>query len=148
MIHIKRKWIGVAESVLTEVSDETEISKGRLQSKDSDAIVSSARRIAFTALRLMGLSYPEVARVCGGYNHSTVLMAVKKARPEEMEVAQVIATKLGVVASGEQGRREALHKQNLAKWVELCGDDISYHRGHAEAVAQGLTNNDGEAVTI
>lgn len=132
--HIKRRWHAIARPVLTAVCERYEIKVIRVESGDTHASAAGPRRVAFLALRLMGLSYPQIGKVTGGYSHTSVLIACRRVTPEEAIAAEQIAAQMGPVANTEASRREALFRANVAKWRELCADDVSYQVAH-EAVA-------------
>lgn len=108
------------------VEEATGVTCAELASDSRHNRVVNARRLVFLALRLKEKSYPEIGKLCGSYNHSTVLSSVEQATAEEWEQAADISDTHGneKALTEEDLRREALFAANCAKWADMWRGDV------------------------
>lgn len=136
--HLTRKWHVDFADVLAAVSKATRVSPKRIQSTERYHKVARARWIGWLIIRQSGYSFPEIGRMTGGFDHATVIHGLRNIDPRGVKTASAIlgreiklaepvevdhtAPRLPLMK--EQQRREELFRENVAKWRELCAEDI------------------------
>jgi hypothetical protein len=130
----ERKWNGEALRVVAELAAACNVAASKIQTTDRHASIARVRAIGFMVLRNLRHSFCDIAQMCGGYDHTSVLMACRKieARPDDVAIAAKIAAKVLEARptgyANECKRREALFRANCEKWRMLCGLDYDANK--------------------
>lgn len=77
MIEIPRTPIDVA-AILERVAERFDVTVDDLKGRDRHKQVTAARHVAMWAVRQRKLSFPEIGRLFGNRDHTTVMNAVRK----------------------------------------------------------------------
>jgi len=125
-------WHHAIEPVAIEVCKRTGIDVDEIKSKTKTRKVSSARRIVWLAMHNRGYGLSQSARLTG-FNHATIHYSIKDADDGAAAVAADVAQLLpepndldgnGSEVRAEATRREALFRQHVLRWRELCGLEV------------------------
>lgn len=136
--YLTRKWDPDIADVLADVVSATKVSAKRLQSSERTPYVARARWVAWFILRQRRMTYPEIGRMTGGFDHSTVIHGIKQAQKSHRKLISRILGTPGVpetpkiiermerppAFTSEMMRREALFSEHIRKWRELCAEDL------------------------
>lgn len=98
----------VEREVISAVCLKFGVTTRLLGGTSKQASVVRARRVAFTTLRILGMSYPEIGR-CFSRDHSTVIEGVRAVEktPEFIAAAQSLALAVQRRMAAEQPREAA-----------------------------------------
>lgn len=124
-----RRWVPALTALRREICVLTGVDADRLQTTLRHAPLTDARRLAWQVIRLQGYTLPEIGRMTGGFDHSTVIAALRKVTQDEREVAEELrqfcprASEDPEKVRTEKARREALFRANVRRWRELCAED-------------------------
>jgi len=123
--HKAKHWDESLRGLMVAVEESTGVKRSELAGDSRHNRVVNARRLVFLVLRLKDKSYPEIGKLCGGYNRSTVLGSVGQATVEEWEQAEELSDAWGneKALTAEDLRREELFAANCAKWADMWRSD-------------------------
>lgn len=128
MIKEHKKWTGPALAICKAVARVTGVNELNIQHPNGVIEVREARKIAFASLRLLGFSFARIGRMCGGYKHTTILLALSRIKSEQAALARSIAATVGIRGDDEAMDREAAFRRNVENWRVLCSGKYAQNK--------------------